>query len=605
MKPVFNLFFNVILRNKTQYYKRHNKYNVMINLFKYYTKPVQPRQRQYEAVRTVIVDKLTYVEAAKKFNYKVSTLKFLVHKAKAGLLHLFPAIKKGPRQKRTPIMIQQKIIALRKHNLSTVDIHHRLAEDKQTYSIKTIERIIKEAGFGKLSRRTYNERGLTPQGKIIPERSENLDFKTLEPFRSDCPIAGIFLFIPYIIESGILNIVNKCSLPHSNSINSLQATLAMLLIKLIGQERLSQISAFDKEPGLGLFAGLNILPKATYMCTYSCRTSEQMLQKFQRQLITRFIDTYPNLYGGKYINLDFHTIPHFGEESEMEKVWCGTKNKAVKGANTIFAQDSQHNTILYARADILRSEQSEEIKRFISFWRKVNGKVNETLVFDCNLTNYKILDEITDENIPFITLRKRNKKLIQWCDTIDEESWEKVKIDVPKRKYPKVKVYECTVKLNACKNTFRQVIIKDHGRKNPTFILTGNKELPLSKILEVYAKRWRIENKIAEMVSFFNLNALSSPLMIRIHFDILWTVIANTLYLRFAQDLRRFEKHLAPAIFRKFINMPGVVNYDGKKITVKIRKRAYTPILMSVDKFQKPFRVPWLNNLPLEIIWTA
>ena len=577
----------------------------MINLFKYFTKPVQPRQRQYEAVRTVIVDKLTYKEASEKFNYKVSTLRLLVHKAKAGILHLFPAIKKGPGQKRTSMMIQQKIIALRKHNLSTVDIHHRLAEDKQTCSIKTIERIIKEAGFGKLSRRTYNERGFTPQGKIIPERSENLDFKTLEPFRTDCPIAGIYLFIPYIIESGILNIVNKCSLPHSNSINSIQAALSMLLIKLIGQERLSQISAFDKEPGLGFFAGLNILPKATYMCTYSCRTSEQMLHKFQRQLITHFINTYPNLYGGKYINLDFHTIPHFGEESEMEKVWCGTKNKAVKGANTIFAQDAQHNTILYARADILRSEQSEEIKRFISFWRKVNGRVNETLVFDCNLTNYKILDEITDENIPFITLRKRNKKLIQWCDTIAEENWEKVKIDVPKRKYPKVKVYECTVKLNACKNTFRQVIIKDHGRKNPTFILTGNKELPLSQIVEVYAKRWRIENKIAEMVSFFNLNALSSPLMIRIHFDILWTMIANTLYLRFAQDLRRFEKHLAPAIFRKFINMPGVVNYDGKKITIKIRKRAHTPILMSVDKFQKPFHVPWLNNLPLEIIWTA
>ncbi len=49
-----------------------------------------------------------------------------------------------------------------------------------------------------------------------------------------------------------------------------------------------------------------------------------------------------------------------------------------------------------------------------------------------------------------------------------------------------------------------------------------------------------LDHKIAEMVSFFNLNALSSPLMIRIHFDVLWTMIADTLYRRFAQDLRRF-----------------------------------------------------------------
>lgn len=576
----------------------------MINLFKYFTKPFQPKHKQYEAVRSVIVDKLTHDEAAKKFGYKTSTLRMLVHKAKAGMLKLFPVIKKGPRRRRTPIVIQQKIIALRKHNLSSVDIHHRLTNEKQPTSIKTIERIIKDAGFVKLNRRTYQERGFTPKGKIIPERSENLDFSTLEPFRTDCPIAGIFLFIPYIIESGILDIVKR-SLPSSNSINSLQASLSMLLLKLIGQERLSQISAYDKEPGFGLFAGLNILPKSTYMCTYSCRTSEQMLLKFQCQLIKHFINTYPNLYGGKYINLDFHTIPHYGEESEMEKIWCGTKNKTVKGANTIFAQDAQHNTILYTRADILRREQSEEIKRFIQYWRKINGQINETLVFDCNLTKYKILDEITDENIPFITLRKRDKRLIQWCNTIDEGSWKKVKIDVPKRKYPTVKVYECKVKLHSCKNTFRQVIIKDHGRKQPTFVITNNNGLSLSTILEVYAKRWRIENKIAEMVSFFNLNALSSPLMIRIHFDILWTVIANTIYLRFAQELRRFEHLLAPAIFRKFINMPGIISYDGNKITVKIRKRSHTPILMSVDKLQKPLRVPWLNNLPLEIVWTA
>jgi len=33
--------------------------------------------------------------------------------------------------------------------------------------------------------------------------------------------------------------------------------------------------------------------------------------------------------------------------------------------------------------------------------------------------------------------------------------------------------------------------------------------------------------------------------MIRIHFDILWTMIADTLYHRFAQDLRRFENNIA------------------------------------------------------------
>jgi hypothetical protein len=159
-----------------------------------------------------------------------------------------------------------------------------------------------------------------------------------------------------------------------------------------------------------------------------------------------------------------------------------------------------------------------------------------------------------------------------------------------------VSVHESKVTLKNCSNTFRQIVIKDHGRSTPTFIITNNNELSIKDILEVYAKRWRIENKLAELVAFFNLNALSSPIMIRIHFDILWTLIADTLYHRFAHDLRRFETNIAPTIFRKFIDMPGMVIYDGNKFVIKIRKRAHTPVLKEVEKLQKPFRVPWLSG---------
>ncbi len=127
----------------------------------------------------------------------------------------------------------------------------------------------------------------------------------------------------------------------------------------------------------------------------------------------------------------------------------------------------------------------------------------------------------------------------------------------------------------------------------------------MKDILTVYARRWRVENKLAELVAFFNLNALSSPIMIRIHFDLLWTIIADVLYHQFAQDLRRFEKVLAPQLFRKFVDMPGRIVYDGNKFYIKIRKRAHTPILKEVEKLQKPIRVPWLSGKSVEIIWTA
>ncbi len=93
--------------------------------------------------------------------------------------------------------------------------------------------------------------------------------------------------------------------------------------------------------------------------------------------------------------------------------------------------------------------------------------------------------------------------------------------------------------------------------------------------------------------------------MVRIHFDLLLTVVASLLYRRLAQDLPRFEHHLAPDLFRRFIDMPGRVRFDGRHFEVRIRKRAHTPILLGVKKLQQPIAVPWLGDRPLRIIFTA
>ncbi len=50
----------------------------------------------------------------------------------------------------------------------------------------------------------------------------------------------------------------------------------------------------------------------------------------------------------------------------MEKVWCGARGKAMKGANTLLAQDGQSNAILYTHADILRKNEAKAVQQFSS-----------------------------------------------------------------------------------------------------------------------------------------------------------------------------------------------------------------------------------------------
>jgi transposase len=587
--------------------KRQNKTlkNEQIDLADFFCSPNSARQKQYEAVRSIVIDNKSYKAVAKTFGYKRSTLYSILRDAKAGKLKLFPEVTHGPTERRINDKIRNKIFAYRKKGLSTIDIEKLLSSESIKISARTIERILKDAGIKRLKKRTNKELGKTTKNAIIPKRAEHLDFSKLQPFKIDVPVAGIFFFIPYILESNILNIVKECKLPESNDISNVQAALSMLFFKLIGGQRLSHMGDYDQEPGLALFSGLNILPKATYMSTYSCRCSSDNLLNLQSKIVSCFKKKYPEFYSGEFINLDFHSIPHYGDESQMEKIWCGARGKALKGATSIIAQDAKNNTILYTRADILRREEAQEIKKFVNYWKKLKGPLTETLVFDCKFTTYGVLDELENDGIKFITLRKRSESLIKKALAIPKEKWSKVHLNIPKRKHKYISVYEEEVKLRKCKNEFRQIIIKDHGRSKPTFILTNNKDLLVKTVLEVYAKRWRVENKIAELVAFFNLNALSSPIMIRIQFDILWTMLADTLYHLFAADLRRFEKTLAPQLFKKFINMPGHIEYNGNNFLIKIRKRAHTPILKDVEKLKNSFQVPWLDNKTMEIIWTA
>lgn len=577
----------------------------MSNLLDSFLKPTSPKQRRYEAVRAIIVEKLSAEEAGKRFNYTPNSLYTFIRDIKTGKLSLFPDDIHTPEQpRRAPVEVQEQILKLRKNKYSSYDIAHYLLQEKGYHiSVRTVERILNDFGLAKLPRRTRKELGLTNKEQTIPEKALALDFDKLEPFTVDCPVVGVFCFIPYIIDSQLLSIVERCQLPSSSVIQSTQAALSMLLLKLIGNERLSHIDAYNHEPALGLFAGLTVLPKQTYMTTYSCRTSEEMVLSLQTKLLERFQKWCGQLYQSPYINLDFHSIPHYGEESRMEKVWVGAKHQTHKGANTIFAQDATSNAIMYTRADILRKNEANEILAFVKYWKNIRKNINETLVFDCKLTSYNVLNQLSLDNIKFITLRKRFNELIAHTQQI--EDWKPITIPIPKRKHKHANVHEETVYLADGFQPMRQIIIKDHGRENPTFIITNDFELSIKAIMIVYAKRWRIEQKLGEMVGFFNLNALSSPLMIRIHFDILWTMIADTLYRCFAQDLPRFEHEQAQSIFKRFINFPGKVQYDGKEFVVKIRKRAHTPVLLKIKKLTDGVRVPWLDNRLLRIQWTA
>ena len=75
------------------------------------------------------------------------------------------------------------------------------------------------------------------------------------------------------------------------------ALLSLLALKLLDKERRSHISDFNFDEALGLFAGLNILPKTTFATDYSYRTQREhqhrLLSGWLTQLAPLLLPTLP------------------------------------------------------------------------------------------------------------------------------------------------------------------------------------------------------------------------------------------------------------------------------------------------------------------------
>jgi len=386
-------------------------------------------------------------------------------------------------------------------------------------------------------------------------------------------------------------------LPGTKMIPAISYFLSFLALKLIGTERYAHMGDHGFDAGLGLFAGLNVLPKCTAMSTYSYGLDSVHLLRLQKAFVQQAHKL--RLYDSSIINLDFHTIPHFGDESVLQKHWAGARNKKMKGALTLFAQDASSKLILYTAADIQRDESDDQILVFLSFWKSIRRGIKPTFIFDSKFTTYENLSQLNALGIKFITLRRRGKNLIDQVNKL--KSWKRIKIPHAKRKYPNPLVHESFIELRDYEGELRQVIVRGNGHEKPTFLISNDFDATLELLVGNYSRRWRVENVISEAVKFFNINALSSPILVKVHFDVVMTMIADTLYNMLAQKLRGFEDCDAPKIYRHFVKGKANITVKNEKLTVTYPRRAHNPILRAVPWHRLPKSISWLDSVNLNL----
>ncbi len=559
----------------------------------FFLAPLKPTHRQYEATRAYFVEGLSTKEAARLFGYTPGSFCGLCHrfrKMEDKADHFFRDVPRGPQSAPVRDRLRDKVVAMRKRNLSVYDMQRELGKEGEEVSINTLAVILREEGFAPLPRRRDEERPPVPAPEVAPVA----DIRALchDPRTFRTRFAGLFFFIPLLERIDLTRLAQQARLPGSKMIPPAEALRSALALKLVGIERKSHVMQHVLDEGLALFAGLNVLPKRSWFASYSSRVDRET----NRRLMELWFDAagQAGLRRSGSIDLDFHSVPVNTDQEPLDKHYISKRSRSQKAVLVFLARDAQERVLCYANAAVPKEERHSEIVRFADFYRERTGAYPTELVFDSQLTTYPKLAWLQEQGILFLTLRRRHRQLLARIYALPPSMWMRVQLRGVTRKYRNPRVLDESVRLAGYPDTLRQLSVTDLGHEVPTILLTNDFTSSPAALITRYAKRMLIENGIAEAIHFFHLDALSSMVDLKVDFDLQITLMGSALYRMLAERLpENYRRAQAKTLFDRLLDVSGSVQITDHHVIVSLDKRAHNPILAETGLLERPTPIPW------------
>jgi len=558
--------------------------------------PTQVNQRRYEALRAYLHEGLPLTEAAARFGYSRSALSSLARDHRAGRLALFaepgrPGRKASPKKDRA----RGRAVELRRQGLSVHEIAARLAAEGTPLSRTGVGEILREEGFATLLRTPDPEASANPatsgrDTRLPPARK--IDFGVF-PTRAGTRMAGLLLAVPDLVALDLPALAAEAGYPGTRVVPATGWLLSLLALKLTGTRRVSHVDDLLGDPAAALFAGLATLPKKTALTDYSYRLSHDHQRRLLTALDTKMIGTGLATREQAIFDLDFHAVMHWGEDPALEKHYVPTRSQRSRSVLTFFAQDSGTHNLVYANADLTKATQAREVIAFCDHWKQVSGADPHMLVMDQKVTTQPVLGELDRRGVKFLTPRMRSPALARQIAALPPSAYTTVTLDRSGR-HTRPRVHESTgVKLSKYPGTVRQFVVTGLGREAATVVITNDHAGTAKTLLERYARRMTIEQRLAEIIRAFCLDALSSAVNLNVDLDVVLCVLAQALTAAFRLRLPGNYAAATPdTLQRRFLDTPGEIVNSGDTVTVRIKRRAYSPVLRGAD-LPAETAVPW------------
>jgi transposase len=568
----------------------------------WFTTPAQVNHRRYEALRAFFVDGLTYQQAADRFGYTRWAMVNLVREHRAGRLQLFaPPRKPGPAPGVAPAKdrARGRVIQLRRQGLSTYEIAARLAAEGTPLNRTSVGEILAEEGFGRLLRRPAATASTSPatagRDTRLP-RAKVIDLGAW-PGRLESTRAGLLLVLPDLVALDLPGLVRTAGYPGTRGIPATSWLLALLALKLTRTRRVSHVDDLLADPAAALLAGLAVLPKKSALTSYSYRLAHDHQRAFLKALDVQLIQAGLATSEQAIFDLDFHAVLHWGEDPVLERHYVPRRSQRARSVLSFFAQDSGTHNLVYANADLSKATQAREVIAFCDHWKAATGADPHLLVMDQRLTTQQVLGELDARGVKFLTLRMRSPSLVSYINSLTGKDFQTITLDRPGT-HRRPRVHEdAAVRLTSYPGTLRQLIVAGLGHDAPTVIITNHHDLKTKAIVERYARRMTIEQRLAEIIRAFHTDALSSAVNLNVDLDVMLAVLAQALLAALRARLPGYHAATCDTLQRRFLETPGQIITTDQHITVRLERRAYAPVLRQADL--PPTTIPWLGNRTL------
>lgn len=435
--------------------------------------------------------------------------------------------------------------------------------------------------------------GLKPKRIEITRQSVQAELESLLRRGFTTTHAGGFFFIPYLQELDLYGALGELSAPKATGIPTEKVALQLIWEPLFGYVKGIRTVDPVSQADFGVLSGLPFICSVSTEYRFLAESTTERSEAFQKHLGKRLV--HLDYVTGDVLNMDGHSIKLFSRK-EMKASYLSKDKTYGKAIRTFYTQDQASKKPLFAKVAYSGATVAQVTSQLVEANKEILGGPFLT-VSDKEWFVGSLLDQLDKiHGIQLLLPLKRTAKRIREMEAIPFEEF--------KYRYENRPIARLVTELDGFTGQMK-LFVKQNGDGTFFALITNKKYFRAARAMEIYRKRWRIENFFNEN-GFLGLDRLPSLELNAIQTALSLKLVSFHLVDNLRKNLPKPFSTMKPeSIYQHFIQgVQGKVQLKKNKVQVDIygfqHRDAVAPLFKRLE--QKLTiqnidpRCPWLND---------